>query len=233
MSESSLRSPRLFLKAPFSSHFFYTAKDPLLQIDSISALRTRARVPALSIDPNPARKLEPAHEDDVAIVPESSASSPSPSMSPRTPADNVPLSASSEGAPDSPLTADGASTTKEPASGPQRTRASSNAAKGGDREPREKRKRSRVTPEQLTHLERFFIADRSPTAARRKEISELLGMQERQTQIWFQNRSAAMQVVMAIVLTFFIAGGRRRSCSMARSRATGIGRTRLPTRPLS
>lgn len=155
-------------------------------------------------------------------------------MSPRTPADNVPLSASTEGAPDSPLTADGASTTKEPASGPQRTRSASNAAgKGGDREPREKRKRSRVTPEQLTHLERFFVADRSPTAARRKEISELLGMQERQTQIWFQNRSAAMQVVMAIVLTFFIAGGRRRSCSMARSRATGIGRTRLPTRPLS
>ena len=51
-----------------------------------------------------------------------------------------------------------------------------------------KRKRSRVTPEQLAHLERFFAADRSPTAARRKEISELLGMQERQTQIWFQNR---------------------------------------------
>jgi regulatory protein PHO2 len=53
---------------------------------------------------------------------------------------------------------------------------------------KEKRKRSRVTPEQLVHLERFFSTDRSPTAARRKEISELLGMQERQTQIWFQNR---------------------------------------------
>jgi hypothetical protein len=38
-------------------------------------------------------------------------------------------------------------------------------------------------------LERFFSMDRSPTAARRKEISDLLGMQERQTQIWFQNRS--------------------------------------------
>lgn len=53
---------------------------------------------------------------------------------------------------------------------------------------KEKRKRSRVTPEQLVHLERFFAVDRSPTAARRREISELLGMQERQTQIWFQNR---------------------------------------------
>ena len=53
---------------------------------------------------------------------------------------------------------------------------------------KEKRKRSRVTPEQLVHLERFFVIDRSPTAARRRDISELLGMQERQTQIWFQNR---------------------------------------------
>lgn len=56
--------------------------------------------------------------------------------------------------------------------------------------PREKRKRSRVTPEQLVHLERFFALDRSPTAARRKEISDMLGMLERQTQIWFQNRRA-------------------------------------------
>ncbi|KAG6873235.1 hypothetical protein C0995_001253 [Termitomyces sp. Mi166 len=54
----------------------------------------------------------------------------------------------------------------------------------------EKRKRSRVTPEQLQHLERFFLHDRNPNAARRREISEFLGMQERQTQIWFQNRRA-------------------------------------------
>lgn len=58
--------------------------------------------------------------------------------------------------------------------------------KAGSNEP--KRKRSRVTPEQLAHLERFFATDRSPTAAKRREISDLLGMQERQTQIWFQNR---------------------------------------------
>ncbi|KAF9234607.1 hypothetical protein BU15DRAFT_78833 [Melanogaster broomeanus] len=77
--------------------------------------------------------------------------------------------------------------TKEPASGPQRPRSA--GAPGGKAE-REKRKRSRVTPEQLVHLERFFAMDRSPTAARRKEISDMLGMQERQTQIWFQNRRA-------------------------------------------
>lgn len=53
---------------------------------------------------------------------------------------------------------------------------------------REKRKRSRVTPEQLVRLEHFFALDRSPTASRRREISALLNMQERQTQIWFQNR---------------------------------------------
>jgi len=53
---------------------------------------------------------------------------------------------------------------------------------------KEKRKRCRVTPEQLVELERLFLVDRSPTAARRREIGQLLGMEERQTQIWFQNR---------------------------------------------
>ncbi|EPS93618.1 hypothetical protein FOMPIDRAFT_1135811, partial [Fomitopsis schrenkii] len=57
-------------------------------------------------------------------------------------------------------------------------------------ETREKRKRSRVTPAQLAQLESFFAANRSPTAARRKEISDILGMTERQAQIWFQNRRA-------------------------------------------
>ena len=77
----------------------------------------------------------------------------------------------------------------DPASGPQRTRSSSHSSSvAGTSDLKEKRKRSRVTPEQLAHLERLFATDRSPTAARRKEISEMLGMQERQTQIWFQNR---------------------------------------------
>ncbi|KZT65862.1 homeobox-domain-containing protein [Daedalea quercina L-15889] len=73
-----------------------------------------------------------------------------------------------------------------------RRRRSTARAGAGDCGPesREKRKRSRVTPEQLTQLESFFAANRSPTAARRKEISDMLGMTERQTQIWFQNRRA-------------------------------------------
>ncbi|KAG8940231.1 hypothetical protein FRC04_005476 [Tulasnella sp. 424] len=60
-----------------------------------------------------------------------------------------------------------------------------------------KRKRSRVTPEQLAYLERVFAMDRSPGAAKRKEISELLGMQERQTQIWYQNRRAKAKMMEA------------------------------------
>jgi len=72
---------------------------------------------------------------------------------------------------------------KEPLSGPQRS-----ASNSGSKADKEKRKRSRVSPEQLIQLELCFATDRSPTAARRREISELLGMQERQTQIWFQNR---------------------------------------------
>ncbi|KAG9315100.1 hypothetical protein JVU11DRAFT_4212 [Chiua virens] len=75
----------------------------------------------------------------------------------------------------------------EPASGPQRSQSEGFTAAKNEKE---KRKRSRVTPEQLVHLERFFAMDRSPTAARRKEISDMLGMLERQTQIWFQNRRA-------------------------------------------
>lgn len=81
-------------------------------------------------------------------------------------------------------------TSKEPASGPQRDGSSTSSATMLPKQEREKRKRSRVTPEQLVHLERFFAMDRSPTAARRKEISDMLGMPERQTQIWFQNRRA-------------------------------------------
>ncbi|QRV75474.1 homeobox domain protein [Ceratobasidium sp. AG-Ba] len=88
--------------------------------------------------------------------------------------------------------------------GPQRVRSAtlsspstSTAAglPGSSRANIQKRKRSRVTPEQLAHLERVFSQDRSPTAARRKEISEQLGMQERQTQIWFQNRRAKAKLV--------------------------------------
>lgn len=56
------------------------------------------------------------------------------------------------------------------------------------------RKRSHVTPQQLTYLERFFALDRSPGAAERKEISKLLGMQERQLQVWISNRRAVAKM---------------------------------------
>ena len=98
-----------------------------------------------------------------------------------------------ESAPLTPISTDGNyDSGREPSSGPRRSKSSGGShvkGKADKAEDKEKRKRSRVTPEQLVHLERFFSIDRSPTAVRRKEISELLGMQERQTQIWFQNRS--------------------------------------------
>ena len=50
------------------------------------------------------------------------------------------------------------------------------------------KKRGRVTPKQLAHLEKLFALETCPSVERRKEISSALGMQERQLQIWFQNR---------------------------------------------
>jgi regulatory protein PHO2 len=74
---------------------------------------------------------------------------------------------------------------------PQERIPPSSSSTGPPNQPfEEKRKRCRVTPEQLTHLETFFASERSPTAIRRREISEMLGMNDRQTQIWFQNRRA-------------------------------------------
>ncbi|KAJ7494576.1 hypothetical protein B0H11DRAFT_2002447 [Mycena galericulata] len=80
--------------------------------------------------------------------------------------------------------------TTRPSSAGSQTTEEEDEKDSGIKCDREKPKRSRVTPEQLVHLERFFSIERSPTAARRREISDLLGMQERQTQIWFQNRRA-------------------------------------------
>jgi len=92
---------------------------------------------------------------------------------------------------------DGLEEDKRPLFGPQRS-----ASNSGSKAEKEKRKRSRVTPEQLIHLERYFATDRSPTAARRREISELLGMQERQTQIWFQNRSVDGYINTLVFIAF-------------------------------
>lgn len=96
----------------------------------------------------------------------------------------------------------GAAQEKPQASGSHRSRSGSRTHDASG-DSKGKRKRSRVTPEQLAHLERFFATDRSPTAARRKEISEMLGMQERQTQIWFQNRSItiALSCLRTLLIT--------------------------------
>lgn len=59
-------------------------------------------------------------------------------------------------------------------------------------EVKQRRKRSRVTPEQLAKLEEYFASDNSPTSARRRDIARQLAMDERQTQIWFQNRCVSV-----------------------------------------
>ncbi|KAJ7573861.1 hypothetical protein C8J56DRAFT_501355 [Mycena floridula] len=122
--------------------------------------------------------IEPVSNNSSPLTGDSSPPSPSSAVtnvSPSTPFVARPGSSGSE-------TVD---LDEEPTSGPKRSTSVSSG-----KSDKEKRKRSRVTPEQLVHLERFFSVDRSPIAARRREISELLGMQERQTQIWFQNRRA-------------------------------------------
>ncbi|KAH8117738.1 hypothetical protein DFH11DRAFT_855113 [Phellopilus nigrolimitatus] len=166
------------------------SEDPLLPLDNFPGLHSRAKVPPLNLETFD--KFSTG--EDIFLVTESIGSSPSASMSPCTPTD-TPVSASGDPPPE--FSSVEGETVKSP-SEPQRTRSTTAAAstsRSKTGEPREKRKRSRVTPEQLTHLERFFAADRSPTAARRREISELLGMQERQTQIWFQNRRAKAKLL--------------------------------------
>ena len=82
----------------------------------------------------------------------------------------------------------------EPSSGAHRT-LKSNATRDtvinlkAPKDDRERRKRNRVTPEQLIQLEAAFSKDRSPTSTERRELSNRIGMAERAVQIWFQNRS--------------------------------------------
>jgi regulatory protein PHO2 len=130
----------------------------------------------------PPRTSTSMRRDSVDESTDSSSESTEPAHSPGpTPAS---ARSSSLGSDSEPLDLDD---DREPASGPQRPRSATSLHASAKAE-KEKRKRSRVTPEQLVHLERFFAVDRSPPAGRRREISERLGMQERQTQIWFQNR---------------------------------------------
>jgi hypothetical protein len=82
---------------------------------------------------------------------------------------------------------------------------------------KQKQKRTRATPEQLVRLERFFSLERNPNGARRKEISELLGMPQRQVQIWFQNRSGKLFISEQFfeVLIPSHSGERKQKCRMA------------------
>jgi len=148
--------------------FIPAAKD-MAPHEAYPLLETRAKRVALHLDPS--TFIRGVDDNSAGSSPSSAATT----QSPVTPFVNRP---SSQGSEPRDINED-----KEPSSGPQRARSAASA-----KSEKEKRKRSRVTPEQLVHLERFFSVDRSPTAARRREISELLGMQERQTQIWFQNR---------------------------------------------
>lgn len=176
----------LISRTIYLSGYTFTAKEPTLQQDTVSRFRGRVALPQLHIDHN----SNLSSLERISLVEaNSTVSSPSASvsMSPRTPSD-TPASAV-DGPPESPKVEEEPHDLQSEILQPQPSTAHGSSAKPGKAgSSREKRKRSRVTPEQLTHLERFFAADRSPTAARRKEISELLGMQERQTQIWFQNR---------------------------------------------
>ncbi|KAG5730053.1 hypothetical protein E4T56_gene5851 [Termitomyces sp. T112] len=135
-----------------------------------------------SFEPHRSIRLQ---DDDVYSPPSSSSSNAVMELHPRSmqPAVRT-LSSSSSQTLESEILDD-----KNSPSALERERSESVASNKSE-EKVEKRKRSRVTPEQLQHLERFFLLDRNPTAARRREISKLLGMQERQTQIWFQNRRA-------------------------------------------
>ncbi|KAG8970547.1 hypothetical protein FRC03_006676 [Tulasnella sp. 419] len=132
--------------------------------------------------------------EEYALSPVTSASASSPSFAQARPGSSLanisshqalpPSTSGSVGHPTpSILTSPPSSFASPTEGGVSSARTRQNAAPG-------KRKRSRVTPEQLSYLERVFAIDPSPGAVRRKEISELLGMGERQTQIWFQNRRA-------------------------------------------
>ncbi|KAF5327702.1 hypothetical protein D9619_004513 [Psilocybe cf. subviscida] len=120
---------------------------------------------------------------------DSNDATPDSGMTPNSPADTLTLDASQfddEGHASENEDRNGGRTKRQSKS----RRSSKGSTSESRQESKEKRKRSRVTPDQLRHLERIFQSERAPIAPRRKEISDLLGMNERQTQIWFQNRRA-------------------------------------------
>ena len=105
--------------------------------------------------------------------------------------------------------------TVEPSSGAHRTLKSSAARDTvinlkAPKDDRERRKRNRVTPEQLIQLENAFSKDRSPTSTERRELSNRIGMAERAVQIWFQNRSVNISQFLSSINTLnFLSLARR------------------------
>ncbi|KAI7848584.1 homeobox domain-containing protein [Circinella umbellata] len=57
------------------------------------------------------------------------------------------------------------------------------------------KKRTRVTPSQLTILEETFAISATPDSKMRKQLAQKLQMPERSIQIWFQNRRAKVKML--------------------------------------
>ncbi|KAI0788048.1 hypothetical protein C8Q74DRAFT_1216543 [Fomes fomentarius] len=142
--------------------------------------RTAAPAP-LSVRDLPPLSLAPAGPAQETL--ESAASSPSTALSP-TESDIAPNSATIPDKAENPII--------------RRAISCSSLNVGGAVAVKQRRKRSRVNPEQLAKLEQYFATDNSPTSARRREIAQELGMDERQTQIWFQNRRAKAKLQLKL-----------------------------------
>ncbi|KAI8080715.1 uncharacterized protein B0P05DRAFT_596323 [Gilbertella persicaria] len=64
----------------------------------------------------------------------------------------------------------------------------------------ESKKRTRVTPSQLSVLEETFSVSATPDSKMRKQLAYKLQMPERSIQIWFQNRRAKVKMLQRRVL---------------------------------
>lgn len=67
-------------------------------------------------------------------------------------------------------------------------------------QPDDSKKRTRVTPSQLTVLEETFNVSATPDSKMRKQLAFKLQMPERSIQIWFQNRRAKVKMLQRRVL---------------------------------
>lgn len=61
--------------------------------------------------------------------------------------------------------------------------------------PSQPKKRTRVTPSQLSVLEETFAISATPDSKMRKQLAQRLQMPERSIQIWFQNRRAKVKML--------------------------------------